>query len=74
MALEAIKKIKLGGLLIVDNIERSLSHKTWSPHSIYGKPEKLTKTWSEFERQISTWRKIMTSNGVTDTAIFIKRG
>lgn len=74
LAQEAIKKIKLGGLLIVDNIERSLPHKTWSPHSIYGKPEKLTKTWSEFERQIRTWRKIMTSNGVTDTAIFIKRG
>lgn len=73
LALEAIKKIKLGGLLIVDNIERSLPHKTWSPHSIYGKPEKLTKTWSEFEKQINTWRKIMTSNGVTDTAIFIKR-
>jgi predicted O-methyltransferase YrrM len=74
LAREAIKKVKLGGLLIIDNIERSLPYKTWSPHSIYGKPEKLTKTWSEFERQISTWRKIMTSNGVTDTAIFIKRG
>ena len=73
LALEAINKIKLGGLLIVDNIDRSLPHKTWSPHSIYGKPEKLTKTWAEFEKKISTYRKIKTSNGVTDTAIYFKK-
>lgn len=73
LSLAAIHKLKVGGLLIVDDIERYVPYKTFAPHSIYGKPEKFLKEWIQFVDEIQTWRKIMTSNGVTDTIIYIKK-
>ena len=73
LSLEAIHKLKVGGLLIVDDIERYVPYKTFAPHSIYGKPEKFLKEWIQFVDEIQPWRKIMTSNGVTDTIIYIKK-
>ena len=73
LSLAAIHKLKAGGLLIVDDIERCVPYKTFAPHSIYGQPEKFLKEWIQFIHEIEPWRKIMTSNGVSDTIIYIKK-
>lgn len=73
LSLAAIHKLKAGGLLIVDDIERCVPYKTFAPHSIYGQPEKFLKEWIQFVDEIEPWRKIMTSNGVSDTIIYIKK-
>jgi len=73
LSLLAMHKLKTGGLLIIDNIERCIPYKTYAPHSIYGKSEKFAKEWIKFVEEIKPWRKVMTSNGVTDTFIYIKK-
>jgi len=72
LSLSAIEKIKLGGLLILDNANRYLPFKTYSPHSVNNDLNKVTKEWALFNKKINTWRRIWTSNGVTDTVIYIK--
>jgi predicted O-methyltransferase YrrM len=72
LSLIAIQKIKLGGLLILDNANRYLPFETYSPHSINNNLNKVTKEWVLFNKKIESWRKIGTSNGVTDTVIYIK--
>ena len=72
LSLTAIQKVKLGGLLILDNANRYLPYKTFSPHSVNSDFKKVTKEWALFNEKINLWRKIWTSNGVTDTIIYIK--
>ena len=72
LSLAAIQKVKLGGLLILDNANRYLPFKTYSPHSINNSFERVTKEWMVFNEKINLWRRIWTSNGVTDTVIYIK--
>lgn len=72
IAEKAIDKVKIGGLLVLDNANWYLPHKTYSPTSIgiNGNP---TEEWKSFYNKINSWRLIWTTNGVTDTAIFIKK-
>ncbi len=72
LSLKGIDKIKSGGLLILDNANRYLPFKTHSPHSINMDLRKITKEWAIFNKKINSWRRIWTSNGVTDTVIYIK--
>lgn len=69
-ALAALPKIAPGGVLLVDNAERYLDHKTHSPHSRYGRGP-LDARWAEFEVLTAGWRKIWTTNGVSDTGLWI---
>lgn len=69
-ALFSLKKIKPGGLLIIDDCQRYMPFKTRSPESI---AEKQTKPLAkELMKKVSKWRILWTSDGVKNTSIFIK--
>lgn len=69
-ALRAISLLRSGGALIVDNANWFLPSLSRSPNSVRQKP--TTDTWAEFLAQVRTWRSIWTSDGVTDTALWVK--
>lgn len=68
----AIKKIRPGGILIIDNMNWFLPSKSISPSSRKYRDEPLSELWREFADSVKNWRVIWTSNGITDTAIWIK--
>ena len=71
-ALSVLDKIRPGGLLIVDNANWFLPCESFSPKSrtlIQGPKGNI---WGKFNQSVSEWRRIWTSSGVTDTALFIK--
>ncbi len=70
-AVAAIKKVKSNGFIILDNVNWELPSNTVSPtskHSI----EECEPIWKEYYYLTQHWRRIWTSNGVTDTAIYFK--
>ena len=71
-ALKVIGKLRPGGLLIIDNVNWYLPSSSYSPNSrnFANGPNGLI--WKEIETLISSWRRIWTSSGVTDTALFFK--
>nr|MBI1232819.1 hypothetical protein [Cytophagales bacterium] len=72
-ALGMVPKIKSGGLMVVDNINWYLPNDlTRSPDSKRSADGPESKTWAAFANKVSSWRKIWTSNGVTDTCIWFK--
>ena len=72
-ALNVLPKIQSGGLLAIDNINWYLDYPTRSPHSRDGGGPR-DSIWAEFEKRVAGWRRIITSTGVTDTAIWIRPG
>lgn len=66
-----IPKMKSGGIFVVDNVNWFMPNpETRSPSSRrsgYG-----SEAWERVGRAISGWRRIWTSNGVTDTGVWIK--
>ena len=71
-AIAIIKKIRSGGILVVDNINWYLPNDdTLSPDSL---SDGLVAPghWEEFLQATLGWRYIWTTNGVTDTAIWFK--
>ncbi|MDX2480285.1 MAG: hypothetical protein QNK24_08100 [Desulfuromusa sp.] len=68
---EAMRLLRPCGLLILDNANRYISHSTISPGSV-GKGFKRNIAWSKTEAELKSWRTIWTSNGVWDTAFFVK--
>jgi predicted O-methyltransferase YrrM len=71
-ALAILEKIKPGGLLIVDNANWFLPSHSISPNSRNVTQGPASPCWENFSREVDTWRTIWTSNGVWDTAIWIK--
>jgi hypothetical protein len=69
--LAAAPRLENGGLLVLDNVERYLPNRSRSPESIGAHHE--GPLWKEVEAVLGSWRRLWTSNGVWDTAIFIKR-
>lgn len=70
IALQSINKVKSGGLIIVDNINRYLGSSSYSPNSRSIQDGPIDKDWEEFKLLTKNWRYIWTTNGVTDTAIY----
>ncbi|MCW2766995.1 MAG: hypothetical protein JWO11_2954 [Nocardioides sp.] len=68
-ALRGVTLLKSGGLLILDNATAYLPADTRSPWRV-DKP--VSARWEEFAGHVSTWRRIWTTNGVWDTAIWVK--
>lgn len=58
-----------GGLLVLDNAERYLPSTSRSPQAIRGP---VSDEWLSMSERLAPWRHIWISNGVSDTAIFIK--
>lgn len=71
--LKAVKHLKPGGLLVVDNINVYLPYPdTKSPNSRKPADGPDGKLWIEFLEQVSDWRNFWTTNGVWDTTIWFK--
>lgn len=70
-ALSALPKLSPGGLLVLDDAHGYLDHATTSPHSRHGLGP-LDSDWASFAQLVKTWRLIWTSDGYSDTAIWIK--
>ncbi|MEJ5232947.1 MAG: hypothetical protein WHV64_12160 [Geminicoccaceae bacterium] len=69
----AIEKIKPGGILVIDNANWFLPG-PWlsrSPNSRNDR-EPATAEWAVVSEMLSSWRCIWTSNGVTDTGLWIR--
>jgi len=71
-ALGVLQKIKPGGLLIIDNINLFLPSNSCSPNSRTEQAGSSSEKWRLLADFIARWRCIWTSNGVSDTAIWIK--
>jgi len=71
-ALKVVEKLKPGALLIIDNVNWYLPSNSYSPSSRTVADGPKGPIWKEVDRLINDWRRIWTSSGVTDTALFIK--
>jgi hypothetical protein len=71
-ALKALRTIRPGGLLIIDNVNWYLPSNSRSPNSRTGHQGSRGDVWSELQRALADWRRIWTTSGVTDTAFFFK--
>jgi predicted O-methyltransferase YrrM len=73
-ALVAIRKLKSGGILIIDNVERYIVPvmASTSPARRMASEGCPTEAWDRVWAMIKDWRCIWTSNGVTDTAFWVK--
>ncbi len=65
-------KVKPGGILIIDNINWYLPCESTAPGTRPAELGPSTHTWAEIWRELSGWRRIWTSNGMFDTAIFFR--
>lgn len=71
-ALNAISKLKSGGLLIIDNVNWYLPSRSKSPKSqTYGEAPS-SQAWQKFADLTKNWRRIWASNGVFDTVVYFK--
>jgi predicted O-methyltransferase YrrM len=70
----AIEKLKRGGILIIDNVERYIPRdkKSTAPVARGLSNGFETAEWAQVFEAIREWRCIWTSNGVTDTAFWVK--
>ncbi|MEO6222158.1 MAG: hypothetical protein ABIP90_02835, partial [Vicinamibacterales bacterium] len=71
-ALLSLDAIRPGGLLIIDNVNWFLPTTSRAPASIRTEAELRDDNWKTLYRTLSGWRRIWTTDGVTDTAVFIK--
>lgn len=67
-----IRKIRSGGLLVLDNANWSLPSKTRSPNSVSDVSAIPTELFRTCWDTVRHWRCYWTSDGVSDTAIFFK--
>ncbi|HUR11966.1 MAG TPA: hypothetical protein VM012_11380 [Flavitalea sp.] len=70
-ALASLRTLKSGGYMVIDNANWFFPTHSKSPSSIRTW-EEVDPLFKEFYEQVKNWRVIWTSNGVTDTAIYIK--
>ncbi len=73
ICLRIVDKIKPGGILILDDINRIFPSDSRSPGSMRNYNNFREKeVWAKVIELLSTWRRIWTSDGISDTAIFFK--
>ncbi|TAK34069.1 MAG: hypothetical protein EPO21_10830 [Chloroflexota bacterium] len=71
-ALRSLPKLRPGGLMIVDNINWFLPCASTAPGSRAIDAKPASDEWAEFSRLVREWRYVWTSNGVSDTAVWLK--
>lgn len=71
-ALNVLEKIRPGGMMIIDNVNWFLPCESYSPSSRTFIQGPKGHTWDRVNQCVSEWRRIWTSSGVTDTALFFK--
>jgi hypothetical protein len=67
----ALDKVKVGGVLVVDDSQWFFDYPTRAPFSRQGKGPS-TEAWSAVWDVLRHWRIIWTTNGKKDTAIFVR--
>ncbi len=70
-ALAAVSKVRAGGIIVVDDAHWFLDHPTHSPHARVGQGP-ADADWRQFSDLVADWRCVWTTDGVTDTAIWVK--
>lgn len=74
--LRCLDKIKSGGILIIDNINRYIPNyskrRGRAPNSRLPEDGYATHAWSEVGTLIRDWRYIWMTDGITDTALWVK--
>jgi hypothetical protein len=68
----SIPKVKAGGFIIFDNVNWHLPSDSTTPHSRSRQDGPETPLWGKVLDEIAPWRRIWTTNGINDTAIFFK--
>lgn len=68
----ALKILKPGGILIIDNAEWYIPHNSRSPGAIARAGTAVADGWQQVVTKLREWRSVWTSNGVWDTAIYCK--
>ena len=70
----AVRKLKAGGLLILDNANRYIPNRCLGEHTTIHEPrdEPRTPGWSHILQELRTWRAILTSDGIWDTRFWVK--
>ncbi|MGB7441310.1 MAG: hypothetical protein WA919_09610, partial [Coleofasciculaceae cyanobacterium] len=71
-AVKAVSKIRTGGVIVVDNANWFLPCNSNSPNSRTHDTGPASDEWQHFLELVQDWRCFWTSNGVWDTAFFIK--
>jgi hypothetical protein len=71
-ALAALSRLKPQGVLVLDNANWYLPSTSRAPNSRSPADGAASPRWAPFEHEVSGWERIWTSNGVTDTAIWVK--
>jgi len=73
-ALKAISLVKPGGIVIVDNCNCYLPTPKHSTSPFSRRPEQgpYTGKWAAFLDGVQGWRRVWTTNGVTDTGFWVK--
>lgn len=71
-AREAIRLIRPGGILVIDNVNRHLPSNSVSPNSRSIEMGPDGEVWAGIAETLKSWRCLWTSSGVTDTAIYFK--
>jgi len=71
-ALKVLPKLKHEGILIIDNINLYLPNASRSPNSIRRFDNTNDSAWASVQIQIDSWEMVWTTNGVSDTALWIK--
>jgi predicted O-methyltransferase YrrM len=72
--LASIPKLKPGGWLIFDNVNWYLPSESRTPASRSRRDGPATELFAAALDQVKAWKTLWTTNGVNDTAIFIKEG
>ena len=70
--LKVLPKLKHEGILIIDNINLYLPNASRSPNSIRRFDNTTDSAWASVQVQIDSWEMVWTTNGVSDTALWIK--
>lgn len=73
-ALASLDKLKPGGILVIDNIDRYIPKEkpSFAPNSRRHEEGYASEVWQVVGEQLKNWRSIWTSNGVTDTALWVR--
>ena len=73
-AFNMIKKITVGGMIVVDNVNWFIPcTQSSSPNTRTEADDFKSELWRDFVSTVSNWRYVWTTNGITDTGIWIRR-
>ena len=73
VANRVLEKMKMNSILVIDNINWYIPNDySRSPNTRRTKDGYKNESWETFHKSVQNWRYFWTSNGITDTGIWIK--